>query len=109
MKIDVDGKVVEVVPENEREMASLDLLWKVIIDCYGNNKKIVPMGHFIPGPDAVARFQIEDFNGGVTVYSEEHFAKDEGTYYCSICNKYMKVAKGAAVPFCCGREMEVID
>ena len=41
MKIEVDRNVVEITPENEQETASLDLLWKVVIDCYGNNKKIV--------------------------------------------------------------------
>lgn len=109
MKISIDQNVVEIMPENDREMASLDLLWQVVIDCYGNNKKIVPMGHFIPGQDAVARFYIEEVPGGTTTYSEEKTAQKEGTYYCAICNKYVKVQKGDPLPFCCGREMEIID
>ncbi|MBW2658465.1 MAG: hypothetical protein JRC87_02540 [Deltaproteobacteria bacterium] len=60
MKISVDKNVVEITPENEQETTSLDILWKVVIDCYGNNKKIVPMGHFIPGVDELARFHIEE-------------------------------------------------
>ena len=60
MKISVDNKVVEITPESEQETAALDILWKIVIDCYGNNKKLVPMGQFIPGHDELARFNIED-------------------------------------------------
>lgn len=60
MKISVDKKVVEITPESDEETAGLDVLWKIIIDCYGNNKKLVPMGQFIPGIDKLARFNIED-------------------------------------------------
>ncbi len=59
MKISVDKNVVEITPETEEETASLDTLWKVVIDCYGNNKKIVPIGQFVPGFDKLARFHIE--------------------------------------------------
>ena len=109
MKISVDKNVVEITPETNQETASLDVLWKVVIDCYGNNKKIVPMGQFVPGIDKVARFHIEGIKGGVTVYSEDKKAEEDNTYYCSTCNKYMKVTKGEAVPLCCGRDMETID
>lgn len=60
MKISVDKNVVEFTPENEQETASLELLWRVVIDCEGNNKKIVPIGQFVPGHDKLARFHIED-------------------------------------------------
>lgn len=109
MKIEVDRNVVEITPENEQETASLDLLWKVVIDCYGNNKKIVPMGQFIPGSDKLARFHIEGIQGGKTVYSADKTAPEDNTYYCDICNKYMKVKSGNQVPLCCGRDMETIE
>jgi hypothetical protein len=109
MKISVDKNVVEITPETEQETASLDILWKVVIDCYGNNKKIVPMGQFVPGFDKLARFHIEGVQGGVTVYSDEKKAAEDNTFYCEICNKYMKVDKGQAVPLCCGRDMETIE
>lgn len=109
MKISVDKNVVELTPENAQETASLDLLWKVVIDCYGNNKKIVPMGQFVPGHDSLARFHIEGVPGGVTTYSADKTAAKAATYYCSTCNKYMKVKSGDAVPLCCGRDMEDID
>lgn len=109
MKIEVDRNVVEIVPENAQETASLDLLWKVVIDCYGNNKKIVPMGQFVPGHDKLARFHIEGVAGGKTVYSNDKTAKADDTYLCDICNKYMKVQKGDPVPLCCGRDMETFE
>ncbi len=109
MKIAVDRNVVEITPESAQETASLEVLWKVVIDCYGNNKKIVPMGQFIAGHDKLARFHIEGVQGGVTVYSEDKKAPEDNTYYCSICNKYMKVDGGQAVPLCCGRDMETIE
>lgn len=59
MKITVDKNVVEITPESEQEKSSLDTLWKIVIDCYGNNKKLVPIGQFIPGVDNFARFHIE--------------------------------------------------
>lgn len=60
MKISVEKNVVEITPENEQETTALDSLWKVVIDCYGNNKKIVPIGQFVPGFDKLARFHIEE-------------------------------------------------
>jgi hypothetical protein len=109
MKISVDRNVVEISPESKQEEASLDTLWKVIIDCYGNNKKLAPMGQFVPGVDTLARFNIEGIKGGPTVYSPDKKAPQDDTYYCAICNKYMNVKGGDPVPLCCGRDMECID
>jgi hypothetical protein len=67
------------------------------------------MGHYVPGIDALARFNIEGIQGGPTVYSTDKKAAKDDTYYCGICNKYMNVKAGNAVPLCCGRDMECID
>ena len=109
MKIEVDKNVVEFTPESPQEAASLEVLWKVVVDCYGDNKKIVPMGNFIPGHDTVARFHIEGVQGGATTYSQDKTVESECTYYCAVCNKYMNCEAGQAVPFCCGKEMEPMD
>ncbi len=109
MKISVDRNVVEITPESAQEKASLDTLWKIIIDCYGNNKKLVPMGQYVPGVNEFARFNIEGVKGGATVYSADKTAPKDDTYYCGICNKYMNVKAGGAIPLCCGRDMECID
>ena len=109
MKIIVDKNVVELTPENEQETASLEVLWKVVIDCEGQNKKIVPMGQFVPDHDKLARFHIEGIKGGLTTFSEDSKAPADNTYYCSTCNKYMNVKTGQGLPQCCGRDMEIMD
>ncbi len=60
MKIELDNKVVEITPENDQEAKQLDTLWKVIIDCAGTNKKLAPIGEYIPVKSTLARFAIED-------------------------------------------------
>jgi len=109
MNISIDKNVVEITPESTQETESLNVLWRIIIDCYGNNKKLAPIGQFVPGIDKLARFNIEGIQGGPTVYSDEKKAPKDDTYYCSTCNKYMKVKGGDAVPLCCSRDMEPLD
>ncbi len=60
MKITRDKSLVELIPENPQEAKDLDALWKVIVDCAKFNKKLVPVGEYIPGDKEVARFNIED-------------------------------------------------
>ncbi len=108
MKIEVDRNVVEFTPENPQEEAALEVLWKVIIDCYGDNKKLVPIGQYVPGQDKLARFTIEGIPGGKTTYSEKQ-ADEECAYYCAICNKYINLKAGDPIPLCCGKEMEKLD
>ena len=60
MKINIDKSLVELTPENEGETQSLDKLWKLMIDCVKFNKKLVPVGEFLPNESTVARFNIEE-------------------------------------------------
>jgi len=108
MKITVDRNVVEVVPENPQETSSLETLWRILIDCVGESKKLAPIGEYIPAKDNLARFTIEGVPGGKTVLSEEK-APEDGTYICTTCNKYINVKGGEEVPFCCSVIMEVVD
>lgn len=59
MKIAIDKNVVEITPENDTEAKQLDALWKVVVDCVGSNKKLVPIGEYIPVKSTLARFAIE--------------------------------------------------
>ncbi|MBU0480436.1 MAG: hypothetical protein KKG47_04985 [Proteobacteria bacterium] len=108
MKINVDRNVVEFLPGNPQETADLELLWRVIVDCMKENKKLVPIGEYIPVKENLARFTIEGVPGGKTTWTE-HTSDADCTYYCSTCNKYMNVKAGENIPLCCGREMEVMD
>lgn len=60
MRITLDKTLVELKPESPQEVKELEALWKVIIDCVKTNKKLVPIGEYLPGEKEIARFNIED-------------------------------------------------
>jgi hypothetical protein len=60
MKISVEKNVVEFVPENDLEKNQLEALWNTIVDCNKFNKKLVPIGEYVPMKSYEARFAIED-------------------------------------------------
>jgi hypothetical protein len=59
MKIELEGTLLKMTPENEREKKELNQLWSIIIDCVKDNRKLVPVGQYIPGMKEVATFNIE--------------------------------------------------
>ena len=108
MKIKVDKNVVEFSPESPQETADMEVLWRVMVDCMKFNKKMTPIGEYVPTKEDMARFVIEGVTGGKTEWTE-HTSSDDNSYYCAICNKYMNVKKGERIPLCCGKEMETLD
>ena len=60
MKIQVDKALVELTPESEAETRALQQLWDLIVDCVKSNKKLVPVGEYVPVKRNSARFAIED-------------------------------------------------
>lgn len=59
MKIELEGTLLKMTPENEREKTELNQLWNVVIDCVKENRKLVPVGQYLPGMKEVAVFNIE--------------------------------------------------
>lgn len=59
MKIELEGTLIKMTPENEREKNELNQLWTILIDCVKENKKLVPVGQYLPGMKGVATFNIE--------------------------------------------------
>ncbi len=59
MKINIDKQLVELEPETEEEQANLSALWDLVVDCVKFNKKLVPVGEYVPAKEDVARFTIE--------------------------------------------------
>ncbi len=59
MKIELEGTLLKMTPENEREKTELNQLWSVIIGCVNDGKKLVPVGEYLPGSKEVAVFNIE--------------------------------------------------
>ncbi|MDO8747458.1 MAG: hypothetical protein Q7J70_07350 [Thermodesulfovibrionales bacterium] len=59
MKIELEGTLIKMIPENDREKNELNQLWVILIDCVKENKKLVPVGQYLPGMKEVATFNIE--------------------------------------------------
>lgn len=59
MKIELEGMLVRMIPESEREKAELNQLWTIIIGCVDEGKKLVPVGEYMPGIKEAATFHIE--------------------------------------------------
>jgi len=59
MKIELEGTLIKFIPENAREKEELNQLWTIMIDCVKENKKLVPVGQYIPQMKEVAVFNIE--------------------------------------------------
>ena len=49
MKISIDKNLVEFTPENDDETKKLEALWRIMVDCARFNKKMVPVGEYLPG------------------------------------------------------------
>lgn len=60
MKITKVKNLVELEPENDEETTALSELWNAVVDCVGFNKKLVPVGEYVPDKENVARFTVEE-------------------------------------------------
>lgn len=60
MKIKIEKDLVEFAPESEDETAMMENLWRLMVDCVRFNKKLVPVGEYIPQKNNLARFVVED-------------------------------------------------
>lgn len=59
MRLELEGSLIKMIPENDREKEELNQLWTIIIGCIEEGKKLVPVGQYIPGVKEVATFNIE--------------------------------------------------
>jgi len=59
MKIEYEGSLLRLKPENDREKQDLNKLWGIVVDCARMNKKLVPVGEYVIGKTEVATFNIE--------------------------------------------------
>jgi hypothetical protein len=60
MKIKMEKNLVEFTPESKDETAMMEALWRLMVDCVRFNKKLVPVGEYIPQKKNLARFVVED-------------------------------------------------
>lgn len=109
MKIDFEKSRVIFYPENAEETSKLEALWRLMVDCVGFNKKLVPIGEYIPQKNNKgASFVIEGLEPEEQKYVEVRVNK-ECQCYCKACNKLLSLKQGEVIPICCGKMMEVID
>jgi hypothetical protein len=59
MKIEMEGTLLKMTPENSQEKEDLAKLWNTVVSCIKDNKKLVPVGQYTPGLKEVAMFNIE--------------------------------------------------
>jgi hypothetical protein len=108
VRIDIHKDYVELMPENVHETANLEGLWRLMVDCVRFNKKLVPIGEYLPQKNNIARFAIEGLTGKEETYAAVYVDR-ECRCYCQTCNKYVNLKKGDRVPPCCGKLMEIMD
>jgi hypothetical protein len=109
MKINIEKNLVEFTPENADEKTKIEALWRLMVDCVRFNKKLVPIGEYIPANNDFARFVIEGEKGGSSDGYPEVYAEKECRAYCQTCNKFVELKKGDRIPPCCGKLMEILD
>jgi len=91
MQINIEKNLVEFTPENPDETVKLEALWRTIVDCVRFNKKLVPIGQYIPQQNEFARFAIEgEKDTGIDEYPEVH-VDQECRCFCYTCNKYIEL------------------
>ncbi len=107
MRFRMEKNVVEFFPESPQETVEFEVLWRRLVDCVRDTGRLVPIGEFVPEKKNSAMFHIE---GGAAAAAEEMTcrAAADGTYVCTVCNRYENLKAGAMVPNCCGRAMEEV-
>ena len=109
MKIRIDKDIVTFIPEHAAETAELEALWIKMGNCVGENKRLEPIGVYVPSEKNVANFHIEGLSKEEADAIPEIRAPYDTDVYCVTCNKTQHIKAGEVVPFCCGRLMEILD
>ena len=102
MKIRIDKDIVTFIPEHAAETAELEALWIKMGNCVGENKRLEPIGVYVPSEKNVATFHIEGLSKEEADAIPEIRAPYDTDVYCVTCNKTQHIKAGEVVPFCCG-------
>ncbi len=109
MKIRIDKNLVDVIPENPAEAVELEALWVKMGNCVGSDKKLAPLGTYIPSENKAAQFLIEGLTEEEAKTNPVVVAPYDTDVYCITCNRTEHVKKGEPIPVCCGKLMEILD
>ena len=103
--------MVNLIPENDQETGDVEKLWRLLVGCVTDSKKLAPVGEYLPEKENKASFYIENPSEkeqpGLEV--DDNLVLEEGKYYCATCNKLIDLKSGDEIPMCCGLRMEEID
>ena len=109
MKIDLEKSRVIFTPENDSEKVKLTALWKILIDCIGSSRKLVPIGEYVPEKNNLgASFHIEGMDAQESSFVDIK-VKTATRVFCMTCNKVLNLEAGESIPICCGKMMEIAD
>lgn len=109
MKIDLEKSRVTFSPESAEEKAKIQAIWKLLVDCVGDSRKLVPIGEYVPqNADTGATFHIEGLEPGESSFVEIK-VEEETEVYCKTCNKLIVIQAGDVIPICCGKMMDILD
>jgi hypothetical protein len=109
MKIDIEKSRVSFSPENAEEKAKIEAIWRILVDCVGDSRKLVPIGEYSPQQgNASASFHIEGLEPQESSYVEVR-VDSECEAFCKTCSKVVILKAGDVIPLCCGKMMEVVD
>lgn len=81
MKIEIEGAIIKLIPENEREVSELNNLWELVARCEEENRKLLPLGVYVPGSTPYAQFYVE----GLKVSTSTHREIRKIRYVCMVC------------------------
>ena len=87
MKIRINKDLVEFIPEHAAEKAELEALWVKMGNCLGDNKRLTPVGTFVPAVDRAAVFHIDGLSEQEANAVPEIRAPYDTDVYCVTCNK----------------------
>ncbi len=109
IRIDLEKSRVIFTPESDKEKIKMEALWKVLIDCVKDSRKLVPIGEYVPQKGITgASFNIEGLESNDSSFVEVKVDK-ETSIYCRTCNKLLTLKAGDVIPLCCGKYMDIID
>ncbi len=103
MKIDIEGSIIKLIPENKEEIGELNKLWQLLARCEESNRKLLPLGHFIPETTPYIQFYVE----GLNLKASPQLKKVR--YVCMTCNRMEEYSEDRPTPICCGQPMFKMD
>jgi hypothetical protein len=109
MKIVYQKKIVALTPDTAEERVMLQAVWRLLIDCNGEARKLAPIGEFVTAKHHPAQFVIEGPGAEKLPEYPLVVVDEDCKVCCDICNRMQDLKRGDKIPLCCGKMMEFMD